>query len=171
MISEDIKFSILCEDHKCCDFDCGIVDLNEFLVEDALPNQSINMSITKIAHIDTKIIGYYSVLTDTLKKQNIQPDDHISEAAYSQYPAIKIGRLAVQKDMQQLGYGRYILRHAIAYSTLLSEFVGCRFITVDSKNTERALKFYTKNGFKEAKKDQKRYFTPMYLDLLKASQK
>ncbi len=171
MISEDIKFSVLCEDHNCCDFDCGIVDLNEFLVEDALPNQYINMSVTKIAHIDTKIIGYYSVLTDTLKKQNIQPGDHISEAAYSQYPAIKIGRLAVQKDMQQLGYGRYILRHAIAYSTLLSEFVGCRFITVDSKNTEQALKFYTKNGFKEAKKGEKRYFTPMYLDLLKASQK
>lgn len=168
MNTEDINFSILCESHNCCEFDCGDCELNGFLVEDALSNQTSNISITRIALLgENNLIGYYSILTDSIKKEKIEARDRVSEVHYSQYPAIKIGRLAINKGVQRNGYGRYLLMHALAVSTVISEHVGCRFITIDSKNTEQALKFYEKNGFKIATRSTGKDFVPMYLDLHK----
>lgn len=169
MNTEDINFSILCENHNCREFDCGDIELNDFLVEDALSNQISNISITRVASKKNNLIGYYSILTDSIKKEKVGEDDRVSEVRYSQYPAIKIGRLAINKEVQRKGHGRYLLMHALAVSTVLSEHVGCRFITLDSKNTEQALKFYEKNGFKIANRSSSKDFVPMYLDLHKVN--
>lgn len=43
MNPEKINFTILCGDHNCREFDCGDQELNNFLVEDALSNQIMNI--------------------------------------------------------------------------------------------------------------------------------
>lgn len=167
----DIKYSILCETQNCCIFDCGDAELNEFLKEDAISHQNENMSVTWVATLNTTIIGYYSLLTDSIKKEKLQQSHRIfkrgGKKIYEQYPAMKIGRLAIKKELQRSGYGSNLLKHSIAVSTKLSEHTGCRFITVDSKKNESTLNFYKKNGFNEVIKNSKNDYIPMYLDLLK----
>lgn len=47
-----------------------------------------------------------------------------------------------------------MLRRCMTITDKLSEHVGCRFLTVDSKTTYEAVKFYTGFGFKPPIKKQ-----------------
>lgn len=164
----NIKKSLLNESHLCSSFDCGDEDLNDFLVNDALNNQKINFSVTRIFEHKNDIIGFYSLVNDSINKSKIAAEDHITEIAYNSYPAIKIGRLAIGRKYQKKGYGNFILTNSIATAMFYSNYVGCRMITVDSKVD--AIDFYKKYGFKEAHAGRKYNAgssVPLYKDLLK----
>ena len=61
------------------------------------------------------------------------------------YPALKIGRLAVNEEYAGAGIGTFIL-DSIKYAFTSVKRLGCRFITVDALNS--ATEFYERNGFK-----------------------
>ena len=61
------------------------------------------------------------------------------------YPAVKIGRLAVNEFYSGEGIGTFILDN-IKYAFANVKRLGCRFITVDALST--AVTFYEKNGFR-----------------------
>lgn len=80
-----------------------------------------------------------------------------------QYPAMKIGRFAVNKDLNKKGIGSSLL-DIIKYSLVNNPQSGCRFITVDAYNT--AIDFYLKNGFIMMNEFQSNRNTqPMFFDL------
>ena len=60
------------------------------------------------------------------------------------YPAVKIGRLAVNEEYSGAGLGTFILDN-IKYAFANVRRLGCRFVTVDALST--AVNFYQKNGF------------------------
>jgi GNAT superfamily N-acetyltransferase len=143
-------------------FDCGVQDLNEFLLYDAKIYLKYLSSTTYIVESEKKTIAYYSLLNDVL---NIDPhtdnefEDEISaiiadkDYAFllemketSIYPAVKIGRLAIDTEYQRSGYGTEILQ-LIIMSFLYDNRTGCQFITVDALNNKDTLRFYEKNGF------------------------
>jgi tRNA(Met) C34 N-acetyltransferase TmcA len=64
----------------------------------------------------------------------------------SMYPAAKIGRFAVNTELQRSGYGTQIL-HLIIMSFLTDNKTGCQFLTVDALNNAETIRFYEKNGF------------------------
>ena len=74
-IKQNYYFETLNENHDLSDFDCGDEDLNEFLKNDALIQQKEKLNITKLAICDEKIIGFISLLTDTLILKNIRDED------------------------------------------------------------------------------------------------
>jgi hypothetical protein len=112
-------------------FDCGDIDLNKFLLKDAVKYQQACLSVTHILTLPTddtvQIAGYFSLLTDKLvfdlddeyeqkkkekkeawkkfnKKHNIHYNKHRKI-----YPAIKIGRLAAASAFTGKGVGSYLI--------------------------------------------------------------
>ena len=55
-------------------------------------------------------------------------------------PAVKIGRLAIDKTYKGMGLGRLIIRNLIADCVKLNQQIACRLITVDAYKD--ALPFY-----------------------------
>ncbi len=47
-------------------FDCGDPDLNEFLLEDALPHQNDLLAVTYLIKHGETVIAYFSVLNDRI---------------------------------------------------------------------------------------------------------
>ena len=143
-------------------FDCGVMDLNDFLFDDAKTHLKYLSAITYLFENKDKTIAYYSLQNDLL---NIDPyvdkdfdreiSDIIADKDYSfllemkdisAYPAAKIGRFAVDSDFQRCGYGTQIL-NLIVMSFITNNKTGCQFITVDALNNVETIRFYEKNGF------------------------
>ena len=159
-IKENYYFEILNEKHDLSNFECDSNDLTNFLKNDALKQQDMNLNLTELVICDNEIVGFFSLLTDTLKlktlennnlKKEIKLELDISEN--NEIPAIKIGRLAIDKKYSKKGLGSHILRNILLSILNLSKTkVGLRFVTVDAYAT--SLNFYVKkNNFSSRKSD------------------
>ena len=159
-IKENYYFEILNEKHDLSNFECDSNDLTNFLKNDALKQQDMNLNLTQLVICDNEIVGFFYLLTDTLKlktlennnlKKEIKLELDISEN--NEIPAIKIGRLAIDKKYSKKGLGSHILRNILLSILNLSKTkVGLRFVTVDAYAT--SLNFYVKkNNFSSRKSD------------------
>lgn len=139
-IKENYYFEILNENHDLSDFNCDSEDLTDFLKNDALNQQNMNLNLTQLILCDNEIIGFVSLLTDTLKlkiledsnlKREIKNELNISEN--NEIPAIKIGRFAISSKYSNNGLGSHVLRNVLLNILELSKTkVGLRFVTVDA---------------------------------------
>jgi len=162
-IKEKYHFENLTEEHDLSEFDCGDDDLNDFLKNDALKQQKSRLNVTKLIIYDREIIGYVSLLTDTLVLKNIQ-DEKIQlniknqleiKSKNKNISGVKIGRLALDKKYSGEGLGSHILRNILTNLKIISDNeIGFRFIIVEGY--AKAFNFYVvKNGFEYLKKDYK----------------
>jgi len=150
---------------KVSGFESTSPELNEFLKEDALKNQEELISKTYLYCYSNRLVGYVTFTTDIVKKKDVQEEEHI-EIQYKEYPAIKIARLAVDKRYKRRGVGRFLLLAAVGKALKISEEVGCRFITVDSK--QESTGFYKKNlvVLNWSEDTKKKKYPTMYFDVL-----
>ncbi|MBQ6100123.1 MAG: GNAT family N-acetyltransferase [Methanobrevibacter sp.] len=160
-IIDNYYFETLNETHDLSYFDCGDEELNDFLKNDALKQQNEKLNITKLIMFDGKIIGYTSILTDSLILKNIN-DEKLRlkikgklgiKSKNRNVPAVKIGRLAIEKKYSGEGLGTHILRNIIhSLKAIAKTNVSFRFIVVEGY--AKAFNFYVaKNGFEYLKKD------------------
>lgn len=77
-------------------------------------------------------------------------------------PAIKIARLATDKNYERKGVARLMLKQIFHIVDQISDDAGCRIITVDAK--KEAIGFYRKYAFIEVKSKRNADYIPMYLD-------
>ncbi len=161
-IKENFEFQVLTEEHDLSNFECSSDDLTDFLKNDALKQQRMNLNITQLAVCDGEIAGFVSLLTDTIKlksiedlklKEDIKKELNISEN--NDLPAIKIGRFAIDKKYVGKGLGSCIFRNVLLSILYLSKNkVGLRFITVEAYAI--SFNFYVeKNNFNYRKSDIK----------------
>lgn len=134
-------------------FRCAEADLNGFLFDDAKYFQKELMAVTYL--IEDKDAGmtvaYFSLLAD---KITFNPDEKSvwnklnrnipNPKRRRSYPAVKIGRLAVNERYAGAGVGTFVL-DSIKYTFTNVRRLGCRFLTVDALDS--AIRFYEKNGF------------------------
>jgi GNAT superfamily N-acetyltransferase len=165
MTERKVQISRLTNDHVFRRFDCGCQDLNDFLFDDAKVHLRHLRYTTTLLETDDRTIAYYSLANDLLSisdredfKEEIDSLDAGSiEFAYEErffnqirYPAVKLGRLAVDVDFQSQGVGAFIL-NSLVKSFTVNNKTGCQFITVDAINDhqmQRAIRFYERHGFK-----------------------
>lgn len=141
-------FEKLSRDFARDDFDCGIESLNDFLKRYALQNMKKNVSVTMVATSEEnskKILGYYSVSMAQVNFENL-PADLAKGIPRYPVPAMRIGRLAVDRAAQGAGLGGELLRHALKRALELSREVGTGIVLVDAID-ENAKRFYEKYGF------------------------
>jgi len=161
---DKLKIVLYTDHHDVSRFESRTPDLNAFLKEDAFENQEELISKTYLCYHFNQLVGYINLTTDIIKKEEMREEKHI-DVPYKEYPAIKIARLAVDKKYERKGVGRFLLLIAVGKALKISEEVGCRFITVDSK--EDSIEFYKKGGgFELVKKCKNMTYPTMYLDIL-----
>lgn len=139
-------------------FDCGDVDLNEFLTEKSKAFSKELLATSFIIEDSENTVAFFSIFNDSLK---VQEKDFASASAFKRwlrerlshpkrylqyFPAIKIGRLAVNSNLQKSGVGKQIINFVVDYALTQNKTCACKFITVDAY--EQSLGFYEKLGFK-----------------------
>jgi GNAT superfamily N-acetyltransferase len=170
--------SILPFDPKTQDvssFDCSDADLNEFLQKDAHVYQTEYLSFTRVVFHEKELVAYITLLADSIvlktpeKKKLVDFHDSVM-----QWPALKIGRLAVVTPRQkQSGIGKALLQYAVGSALRMGrEFgVGCRFLTVDAYPD--SVGFYEHVGFVVNKnyvdKEKPKTHPSMRYDILKSA--
>lgn len=127
-------------------FDCGNHALNSFLRRHSESNHSKGFGKTFVLVIEEEVIGYYTVsMSSTLEFMNNSSEKNDSWPRYP-IPVGLIGKLAVSKDKQGKGWGKWLLTDAILRVFNAAHQVGAYAILVDAKD-EDAKKFYERYGF------------------------
>ena len=173
---EGLSFFQLKENYPIKPFDCEDDDLNDFLFNKALLYQKELLATTFIVEDEERTLGYYSVLNDSLQ---LKEEDFPSKSKYKKFlshliphpkrhlksvPAVKIGRLAIDKTYKGNGLGMIFIRNVIRDCVELNRKIACRLITVDAY--KGALTFYQKLGFEFlTEKDNNEDIRQMFFDL------
>lgn len=143
-------------------FDSGDDDLNDFLYNESLDYCKSNLAVVFLLFHENELIAFFSLSSDSVKVNKKL------EIKLKYYPSMKIGRLAVDKNYQSNGIGRWILRWIIGFTSDLRWSHGIRYISVDAYNNANTLNFYTKNKFLiYGKVKENKINIPMYLDINK----
>jgi len=157
------------------DFDCGDIDLNDFLHNDAKNYLKSMLAVTYLLKIENNIVAYFCLSYDGLTRSTILTVEE--KALWNKvgrkipnnkrrrtYPAVKIGRLAVSKKYTNNGIGQFLIFSIREMYVNELHHAGCRFITVDAYLS--ALDFYEKNRFQFlTTKDLGEDTRAMYFDL------
>lgn len=134
------------------DFSCGTPALDMYLKRYASQDMRRNFAVLSVAVKDdiNRILGYYT-LSNACVDTRIIPD--LSRTRFPKYndiPAIRLGRLAVDRSVQGQGLGARLLANAVIEST--SNTSAWALMVVDAKDSI-AYAFYRKFGFESLKDD------------------
>jgi predicted GNAT family N-acyltransferase len=135
--------------HDRSNFDCGDSALNNYLKTLASQHIKTNISRTFVATTlvnSAKILGFY-----TLSAGSIAFDSLPDKLPKYPIPIIRIGRLAVEKQLQGQGVGEYLLMDALHRCASHAKEIGIYGVVVDAKH-QKAKNFYLKYGFVELTK-------------------
>ncbi len=145
---------------NCSRFDCGMEDLNDFFINDAITYEKDLMGKTYCwldNSNDRRIVAMITLANAGIQTTHLPNNSkrHLHKAiAYNKqgrtYPAVLIGRLGVDKDYQgpEFRIGAQIMDFVKQWFISADNKTGCRFILVDAMNNSHTLSFYERNGFK-----------------------
>jgi len=137
-------------------FDCGIEVLNEFLSRYSQKNDSLGIGKTFVALDEKeKIAGYFTLATAQTAFEDI-PDEYRGKLPKYPIPALRIARLAVSKDLQGKGVGKWLLAQAFIKTIQVADVTGLYFIIVDAKESSKS--FYERYGFHKFNDKELCYF-------------
>lgn len=150
----DNPFTRLNPELPAPDFDCGDDDLNEFFAKDASGWQKDLLAVTYYLYLNGVVALYFSLSNDKISaislpkafwnkiKKKFPHRKHRGD-----YPAVKIGRFAVNSDYRRKPEHWGTKAMDFIKEWMISENkTGCCFLTVDAYPS--AVPFYEKNGFK-----------------------
>lgn len=132
-------------------FDCDDEDLNDFLHNTSKDYLQQLLAVTYLIEDKDQTIAFFSMLNDKVSlkdtdknkwrkvKKKLPHKKHMSS-----YPAVKLGRLGVNKLYKGKGIGKMILDY-LKIHFVNGNRTGCRFLTVDAYG--ESLGFYEKQGF------------------------
>jgi predicted GNAT family N-acyltransferase len=134
---------------KCTQED-ETTDLQDFLRNgDALENQNLFLSTTRVAMIDDRPIGYLSLAMSSIQKENLSKIERASLPPFRFYPAVLIGKLTVDDNYRHNHVGHSLMEDIFVAANSAREYVGCLCMVVDSKKEQNTLDFYNREGFRK----------------------
>lgn len=142
-------------DEHIAAFNCGDDDLNDFIINEALPYRRAMLAVTYIfENKETKqVAAFFSLAHDKVSVSDFDSSAEfnrfrrkrfVNEKRLRSYPAIKLCRLGVDESVRGHHVGSNIIKY-IKTLYALNDRAGCRFLTVDAYNA--AVPFYESNGF------------------------
>lgn len=144
-MSEDRRIEKLRREHILGAFDCGQADLNAWLMQYALQNQSASSAQTYVGLVNATVIGYYSLAAGQVEYSDASERLRKGLARHP-IPIMLLARLAVHKDWQGKGVGQALLRDAILRTLQASEIAGIRALVVHAKD-DAAKRYYEQFDF------------------------
>jgi ribosomal protein S18 acetylase RimI-like enzyme len=140
-------------------FACGVPELDEYLERYAGQDIRRNLAVLFVAvnEGDNNILGYYTLSNTGVDSRIIPNALQKKLPKYPDVPAIRLGRLAVDKRIQGQGLGSRLLANAVIRS--VSNSSAWAVMVVDAKNNTAA-DFYRKFGFDSLEEDNLHLFAP-----------
>lgn len=142
----NVQFKLLALEMNVSEFDCGDKDLNDFLKNEANDHARTLLAKTTVAITsEGQIAGYFALSSDAVRLTDDEKRGFDVRKRYAEYPAVKIGRMAIDKRFQGKGIGRVLIETVAGIARNDLPNIGSRFLTVDAYPAANA--FYEKNGF------------------------
>lgn len=128
-------------------FDCGDVELNDYLGRFARQNHASGGAKTFVAvapEEPTRVLGYYSLSPASIEFARV-PIGLTHRLGRYEVPVFRLGRLAVSVALQGHGLGGELLLAAGERALLVAAEVGGIALAIDAKHA-RAAKWYERFG-------------------------
>ena len=99
------------------------------------------------------ILAYMSLVADSVQLSGSEKGlVELGGIPFSTFPALKIGKLAVDSEAKiaYIGIGSMMIKLAQGFAAMMNDDgIACRFLTIDAdvENNPDVTAFYTKNGF------------------------
>lgn len=132
-------------DHLLADFDCGVTELNAFLVRHALMNHQAGSARTFVATSENAVVGYYSLAAAQIVHASATERLKKGMASHP-VPVALLARLAVDERYQGKKLGHALLKDAILRVLNAADSIGIRALLVHAKG-EKARAYYELFGF------------------------
>jgi GNAT superfamily N-acetyltransferase len=170
---ERLTYQSFRENNQVRTFNSGSTALDEFLNTDEVREyERQNLGKTTLVFYDGHLVAYFTICVDglrleyVLEKKTKKSFVNLGTAIIDKVPCIKIGRLAVARDWQDRGIGRFLIQHIIGFALDLSGELGIRLVIAEAK--PEAMEFYLNCGFQpvvETKGERKRRNRTVFFDL------
>jgi GNAT superfamily N-acetyltransferase len=142
-------------------FECGQASLDEFLRRYARQNDELELGRTFVAVLpgNLRVLGYYTLGAGSINLENL-PEEERRHLPKYHLPVIHLGRLAVDRSVQNQHLGKFLLIHALRKAWTASRDVAAYLVEVVAID-ERARAFYAKYGFREMRDDRLHLYLSM----------
>lgn len=157
--------------HESADFDCGVDELNRWLVQSAGQQQKRGTCRTFFLQPggDMKewraagfhdvtpktILGFYALASAQVPIEDLPPKTGLPRSV----PVLRLCRLAVDTRFKGMGLGDALLMEVITKAAEVSDAIGMAGLFVDSKADART--FYERYGFTAAQSSPDKLWLPL----------
>jgi GNAT superfamily N-acetyltransferase len=147
--------------HDRTQFDCGNGQLNEWLQQRAgqFDRRDLSRTFVAVEPGESRVLGYYALANHRVVYESL-PDDQVKGLPRMDIPVVLLGRLAVDRTMQEQGLGTFLLFDALRRVVHISQHIGIRAIEVDAIDAA-ARNFYLKYGFMPLLDDPQHLLLPL----------
>jgi len=160
MTDPPFRLAPLGAEHDRDSFDCGEEALDRYFKTQATQDIRRRVANCFVATDSASglMAGYYTIASAGIPFVDLPPEESRRLPRYPSLPAVRIGRLAVDRKFQGRGLGEMLLLDAMRRSMNLPPAVYA--LLVDAKN-DRAVAFYQRYGFRAFASQPRTLFLPM----------
>jgi predicted GNAT family N-acyltransferase len=147
--SEDLRISMLGDEHDRSSFTCGVESLDRYIKTQA--SQDVRRKANAVFVLSeigesARILGYYTLCATGISQGDVPEAARKYIPRYPLVSATLIGRLAIAKDRQGQRLGAVLLADALRRAFESASTVGSSMVIVDALD-EAAAGFYSAHGF------------------------
>ncbi|MGA2739717.1 MAG: GNAT family N-acetyltransferase [Bryobacteraceae bacterium] len=154
------RFEALGGQHDCASFRCGEDALDRYLQTQATQDIRRNIAncFVAVEVATARVAAYYTLSAASIPLVDLPPEDIKHLPRYPTVPAVRIGRLAVDRTYQGRGLGAAILMDGV--QRIVQGAAAAFAMLVDAKNDE-AVAFYRHNEFRAVMGRPRTLFLPI----------
>lgn len=160
MSAAAFRFDVLGEGHHRKEFRCGDDALDRYFQTQV--TQDIRRRIANcFVVVETgggAVAAYYTLSAASIPLIDLPPEDAKRLPRYPTLPAVRIGRLAVDRRFQRRGLGELLLMNAV-HRTM--QDVAAAFALLVDANNDAAVVFYEKYGIRAVAGRPRTLFLPL----------
>lgn len=150
----------LLEKHDRSGFDCGVEPLDDYFRSRVGQDMRRRVSFCYVAieNATDRVAGYYTLAACGVALRDLPHEIARKLPRYPSVPAVRIGRLAVDRQYQGRKLGGVLLYDAI--DRTCRSGIAAYAVIVDAKD-ERAAAFYEHHGFTRFRDSERTLFLPI----------
>lgn len=156
--AEELEFVKL-DARDLTSFDCRVdgkdeQGLQEFIQTQARDYQERDLGVSYLVLIKGEVAAFVTVAMTSIALEKMEEGEKVAGAPFENYPALLLGRLAVDKRFRRRKIGSKVCSWCLGLARDLSGRVGCRYVVLHARDA--VVPFYASNFFvlSEPEKDK-----------------